>query len=155
MDVTILSCGFVFRILYGGAIDGIEVSDWLFMTVLTMALFFSLGKRRNEIRTNRDGRTRSVLERYPAAFLDKGMYMCLTLGNVFYALWTMDAATEIRYPKFPMIYSFPIVLLITLRYCLLIERESDGDPVEVVLHDRTILALCLIYVLALSASRYL
>ncbi len=155
MDVTILSGGFVFRILYGGAIDGIEISNWLFMTVLTMALFFSLGKRRNEIRTIGDGKTRSVLKQYPVSFLDKGMYMCLTLGNVFYALWTMDVATEVRYPRFPMIYSFPVVLLITLRYCLLIERESDGDPVEVILRDRVILVLCVLYLLMLLASRYL
>ncbi|MBQ3705709.1 MAG: decaprenyl-phosphate phosphoribosyltransferase [Clostridia bacterium] len=155
MDVTILSSGFVFRILYGGAIGGIEISNWLFMTVLTMALFFSLGKRRNEIRMNIGRETRAVLKGYPVSFLDKGMYMCLTLGNVFYALWTMDAATEMRYRSFPMIYSFPIVLLITLRYCLLVERESDGDPVEVILRDKTLLILCAVYVAALFVSRYL
>ncbi len=154
VDVTILSSGFLFRILYGGAINDIPISNWLFLTILTMALFFSLGKRRNELRMNSGTETRSVLKKYPVSFLDKGMYMCLTLGNVFYALWSMDSATEIRYHNFPMIYSFPIVLLITLRYCLLLEGESDGDPIEVVLRDKLLLFLCFLYVIVLFAVRY-
>ena len=53
-----------------------------------------------------------------------------------------------------MVYSFPIVLLITLRYCLLVEGESDGDPVEVVLHDKVLLLFCLIYVVVLFLVLY-
>ena len=154
IDVAILSLGFLLRILYGGEIMSIRISNWLFLTILTMTLFFSFGKRRNELRTSTGTETRAVLKRYPAAFLDKGMYMCLTLGNVFYALWSVDSATEIRYHHFPMVYSFPIVLLITLRYCLLVEGESDGDPVEVVLHDKVLLLFCLIYVVVLFLVLY-
>ncbi len=154
IDVTILSSGFLLRIIYGGIINDIKISNWLFLTILAMALFFSLGKRRNEIMQSNGTETRSVLKRYPIAFLDKSMYMCLTLGNVFYALWSMDNVTEINYHNFPMIYSFPIVLLITLRYCLLIEGESDGDPIEVVMRDKMLLLLCLLYIIVIFIVRY-
>ena len=154
IDVTILSSGFIFRILYGGQINEIQISNWLFLTVLAMALFFSLGKRRNELIMTSGIETRSVLKKYPVSFLDKGMYMCLTLGNVFYALWSMDSVTEARYHHFPMVYSFPIVLLITLRYCYIIEGKSDGDPIEVIIHDKMLLVLSFIYIIALFVFRY-
>jgi hypothetical protein len=35
----------------------------------------------------------------------------------------------------------PLVLLICLRYNLKIEGDSDGDPVEVLLHDKMLLIL--------------
>ncbi|MBQ6970771.1 MAG: hypothetical protein IJP86_00265 [Synergistaceae bacterium] len=44
----------------------------------------ALGKRRNELRMNRN--VRGVLSFYTDSFLDKNMYVCLALANVFYAL---------------------------------------------------------------------
>lgn len=73
------------------------------------------------------------------------MYLCLCLALVFYALWSMDGETASRYGGDGLVYTVPLVLLITLRYCMDVEGDSDGDPVEVLLHDRTLLALCALY----------
>ena len=43
------------------------------------------------------------------------------------------------------LFTVPVVLLITMRYSMDVEGDSDGDPVEVLLHDRLLLVLCLIY----------
>ena len=49
LDVTILASGFLLRVLFGAVLTGTEVSEWLYLTVLSGAFYFSLGKRRTGI----------------------------------------------------------------------------------------------------------
>ena len=153
VDVTILVSGFWIRVLYGALITGIQVSDWLYLTIVMLAFFLALGKRRNELKHNKSGETRDVLKAYPIAFLDKSMYMCLTLAIVFYSLWTMTQKAVLAYGQY-LIYTVPIVMLIIMKYSMDIEGDSDGDPVEVLVHDRFLMVLCLIYLLSMLAILY-
>lgn len=153
VDITILVSGFLIRIYYGAIVTGISISNWLYLTVLAIAFFFAMGKRRNELKSV-GCETRTVLKGYPIGFLEKGMTMCLTLTNVFYALWTTDKTTMESYDRFA-IYTVPIVLLITLKYSINIEGDSDGDPVEVLLHDKVLLVLCIAYLFAMFTILYL
>ena len=155
VDVTILVAGFLIRILYGAVVTGIVISNWLYLTVIALAFYFALGKRRNELKQLGDGQTRKVLKAYPVSFLDKNMGMCLTLANVFYALWSMDEKTISFYNNNYLVFTVPIVLLITMKYSLDIEGDSDGDPVEVLLHDKVLLGLCVVYFTAMFAILYL
>jgi hypothetical protein len=127
----------------------IEVSGWLYLTVISVSFYFSLGKRRNELVRQGDGQTRQVLKYYTKAFLDKNMYMFLGLANVFYALWAMENENK------SVIWTVPLVLLICMRYSLDIEGDSDGDPVEVLVHDKVLIALCLVLGAAMMAILYL
>ena len=153
VDVAILVSGFWIRVLYGALITGIQISDWLYLTIVMLAFFLALGKRRNELKHNKAGETRDVLKAYPIAFLDKSMYMCLTLAIVFYTLWTMTEETVLAYGQY-LIYTVPIVMLIIMKYSMDIEGDSDGDPVEVLVHDHFLMVLCLIYLLSMLAILY-
>lgn len=155
VDVTILVSGFLIRILYGALITEITISNWLYLTVITLSFYLALGKRRNELKQIGDGETRQVLKAYPVSFLDKSMGMCLTLANAFYALWSMDEQTISFYNNEYLIFSVPIVLLITMKYSLDIEAESDGDPVEVLLRDKALLTLCILYLAVMFVILYL
>lgn len=155
VDVTILVAGFLIRILYGAVVTGITISNWLYLTVIAISFYFALGKRRNELKHISAGETRKVLEAYPVSFLDKSMGMCLTLANAFYALWSMDERTIASYNNSYLVFTVPIVLLITMKYSLDIEGDSDGDPVEVLLHDKVLLALCVLYLAVMFAILYL
>lgn len=83
------------------------------------------------------------------------MNMCLTLANVFYALWSMDQVTTSFYHNRFLIFTVPIVLLITLKYSLTIEGASDGDPVEVLLHDKILLMLVILYLAVMLGILYI
>ena len=155
VDVTILVAGFLIRILYGAFVTEITISNWLYLTVIALAFYFALGKRRNELKQIGDGETRQVLKAYPVNYLDKNMGMCMTLANVFYALWSMDENTMLFYNNEYLIFTVPIVLLITMKYSLNIEGESDGDPVEVLLHDKVLLTLCVMYLAIMFVILYL
>ena len=155
VDVTILVAGFLIRVLYGALITDITISNWLYLTVIAVSFYFALGKRRNELKHISSGETRQVLKAYPVNFLEKNMGMCLTLANVFYALWSMDEKTTAFYGNEHIIFTVPVVLLITMKYSLDIENESDGDPVEVLFRDKVLLILCVLYLAIMFVILYL
>ena len=86
LDVVLLVTGFLIRVLYGAAIVSSEVSSWAYLTVITLSFYLGLGKRRNELKKVSKGQTRKVLSFYTYEFLDKFMYLCLSLSIAFYAL---------------------------------------------------------------------
>lgn len=131
-DVTILASGFFLRLLYGAVLTGVSISGWLYLTVISISFYMALGKRRNELRKSGTD-SRAALQFYTPEFLDKNMYMCVCLANVFFSLWAMDAGGK-------MLAAAPMVLLLSMRYSYDIEREeSHGDPVDIILRDRAIL----------------
>ena len=147
IDIAILSSGFVIRVYYGGLITNTEISKWLFLVIITGSLFMGLGKRRNEIEKNSD--TRKVLEYYNYAFLNSNMYVCMALTDVFYALWAVDIYNA------KMTLTIPIFIIILMRYSLDIEGNSDGDPVEVILHDTALQILIVVYVIFICGLIYI
>jgi len=140
LDITILSIGFILRVFFGAALINVVVSDWLYLTVISMSFYLGLGKRRNEIIENSDN-SRTVLSKYNKNFLDKNMYICVALTIVFYSLWCIDNAALIPY----IMWTVPLVMIICMKYSLTIEGVSDGDPVSTLLHDRTLFLLVLLY----------
>ena len=155
LDIAILATGFFVRILYGAIITDISISNWLYLTVITTAFYFALGKRRNELKQNTNANTRPVLRFYSYEFLDKNMYMCLSLTNVFYALWSTDKTTTTFYNNRYLIFTVPLVLLITMKYGLDIEGSASGDPVDTLLQDKVLIFLCLLYSSIMLAILYI
>lgn len=154
VDVTILASGFLLRLLFGAGIVNITVSSWLYLTVLTLSFYLGLGKRRNELLKQSD-ETRKVLKYYNYEFLDKTMYMFMAIAIVFYSLWCVDPITSARIASNKIIWSVPIVIIILLRYSYIVEGDSDGDPAEVLLHDKPLLALGLLYFLFITSLIYI
>lgn len=146
LDVIILASGFVIRVVYGGIVTGIDISKWLYLVIVSGSLFMGLGKRRNELKQQKN--TREVLKYYNESFLDKNMYISLALVIVFYALWTVESINP------AMTWTVPLFMIVLMRYSYNIEGTSDGDPVEVLLHDRALIALTLAYVVLIFALLY-
>lgn len=153
VDIIILVSGFVIRVLFGGTIINVRVSNWLYLTVMSLAFYLALGKRRNEIIKSKKN-TREVLKYYTKEFLDKNMYMCLSLAMVFYSLWTVDSEVINRINN-NIVWTVPVVIIICMRYSMIIEKDSDGDPIEVVLNDKMLLFLIMCYSSLLIGFLYL
>lgn len=148
IDIVILASGFVLRIIYGGLITEVTVSEWLYLVVVSGSIFMGLGKRRNELKRS-GGDTRRVLKYYTESFLDKNMYVCMALVNVFYSLWAINSAEK------GLIWSVPIVIIIMMKYSLDIEGDSDGDPVDVILKDRILMLMVVLYVVYIAVFLYI
>lgn len=150
VDITILASGFVLRALYGGLLLNIDLSNWLFLTVLSGSFYMALGKRRNELIKLEGKETRKVLKYYTKEFLDKNMYMFLSLSIVFYSLWS-TLGVDNRFFKFSSI----LVILILMKYSLNVEQDSLGDPIEVILGDKILIILAFIYAAYCFAVLYI
>jgi len=151
LDVSILVLGFLIRLIFGSVVTGIVISNWLYLTIMGFSFYLGLGKRRNEIR-KQGTNTRKVLKYYSQEFLDKNMYMCLTLTNTFYALWCIDPKINALYPN--LIWTVPLVLLICMKYSMDIESDSHGDPLDTVMKDKTLIILSIIYAVIIFFSIY-
>jgi hypothetical protein len=66
----------------------------------------------------------------------------------------MDKNTMEFYDNQYLIFTVPLVLLITMKYSLTVEGDSDGDPVEVLVHDKVLILLCLLYFAVMFAILY-
>lgn len=144
VDLVILVAGYLIRLFYGSAIVNIDVSSWLYLTVTAISFYLVLGKRRNEM-IEQGNNARVVLKQYNQKFLDKNMYLCLALAIIFYSLWCNDINASATYSARYILWTVPLVMLISMKYGLNIEVGTNGDPVEVILGDKVLIALLLIY----------
>lgn len=153
LDVVLLVSGFVLRVLYGAVISDIKISSWLYLVVISGAFFLGFGKRRNELLIGKK-ESRTVLKYYTKEFLDKNMYCCMTLAITFYSLWCVDR-NVMSTSKIDLLYTVPLLLIIMIRYSMLIEGESDGDPVNTILGDRVLMIIVIVFALFLAACVYI
>lgn len=138
IDVFCLVLGFIARLYYGSIISLIEISKFLYLTVMFASFFLGFGKRRNEL-INLSDKARPILKNYNKNFLDKNMYVALALTVVFYSIWAISQEGIM------FLISIPLFTLIFFKYSLIIEGDSFGDPVDVVLSDKGILAYIILY----------
>ncbi len=152
IDVIILALGFLIRVLYGGAISGIEVSNWLCFTVLTISLYMSLGKRRSELK-NQGECVRRVLRYYNYKAINIFMYIFFVLTLCFYTLWCVKTVLLGQSSIF-LYFTILLVLLVIARYSKDIEGKTDGDPISVLSKDKWLIIGGLVYAFCLFIILY-
>lgn len=151
IDICIIAVGFILRVFYGGEVIGVEISQWLSMVILVLSLYLGLGKRHGEIKTG-SSHTRSVNKYYTKEFLDKNMFVCLTLSIVFYSLWAIEASASYKH----LFWTLPLVILIMMLYSFNVEKPgAEGDPASVLFNDKILLGLVFVYVLLIVGIIYI
>ena len=120
---------------------------------MSVSFYLGLGKRRNEIKKV-GNKSREVLKYYNESFLDKNMYMCLSIAIVFYALWTVDSTNILKFGN-RLVITVPFVILILMKYSLDVENDNLGDPVDVVLSDKILLVMILLYGISMMGIIYI
>lgn len=139
-DCFCIATGFVLRVYAGGGASGESVSDWLFLTVVTMSLFMAFGKRRGELIYVGASDGRDVLRWYDMGFVKGMVFVYAGLSVVFYALWAMNRGSN-------MIFTVPIIIFIVSEYLLIVHsQDSHGDPTTIIFEDKSLLSACGIYV---------
>ena len=152
IDVAILVSGFVLRVYYGGIASNIEISSWLYLMIMFGSFYLGFGKRRNEMKHNN---TRKVLKYYNKEFLDKNMYVSLGLSIISYSLWCVDPLTKLNISSNYLVLTIPLVMMIFQKYSLIIEGDSDGDPIEVILNDKLLIFLIIMYLIIMIFIIYI
>jgi 4-hydroxybenzoate polyprenyltransferase len=153
-EIFIIALGFLLRLIAGSLSTNIEISNWLFLTVLSIALFLATGKRRNEFIhvNNSTNSTRRVLKHYSLNFLDSFMNVFLTMIVIFYSLWTIQV-----HPEFSnnLVWSVPIVLFIVMKYSLILDGDRHGDPTDLLLSNKVLIFSILFFTLYVFGVFYI
>ena len=142
VDVLTVAIGFVLRAVGGALAIQVDISGWLLICTILIALFLALGKRRHEYLTL-DGdaaRHRPILAEYSAALLDQMIAVVTASTVTAYALYTMSPETVAKFHTQLLPATLPFVLYGIFRYLyLLYRRQLGGNPSELFLNDRALL----------------
>ncbi len=149
IDVFIIAGGFVLRILAGAVVIPVAISPWLYCVACFLSLFLALCKRRHELLLLQDQASthRQILKEYSIPMLDQ-MITIVAAGTVMsYSLYTFQGSAG----HDRMSVTIPFVLYGIFRYLYLMYMHMQGgNPEEVLLSDRHILAtvmLCTVCIL--------
>lgn len=157
LDVMAVSSGYVLRVMAGAAAIEVEVSKWLLLCSIFLALFLIFSKRRHEIVLLGDGAAehRAVLGHYSAAFLDQMINVVTASTVVSYALYAVDDHTVQRFGSDALIYTLPLVLYGVFRYLYLIYQRNDiQDPTVALLKDPALIVDVFLWGAAVLAVVY-
>jgi len=143
LDVLIISIGFVLRAIAGvevlrGHVAAIDLSPWLLICTLFLALFMAFGKRRHEIYLLDEKATehRSTLGEYSLDFLDGLIYALMSATVIAYSIYTIWPATVEKFHSRNMVLTIPFVVYGIFRYTFLVtQKKEGGSPSELLLHD--------------------
>jgi 4-hydroxybenzoate polyprenyltransferase len=151
LDVLTVAAGFVLRAVAGAVAVDVEISGWLLICTILLALFLALGKRRHEYRSlARDASLhRPILAEYSEGFLDQMISVVTASTVTAYALYTMSPETVAKFHTRLLPLTLPFVLYGIFRYLyLLYRRDLGGSPSDLVVSDRALLLDALLWMLA-------
>ncbi|MBU0671739.1 MAG: decaprenyl-phosphate phosphoribosyltransferase [Candidatus Margulisbacteria bacterium] len=137
LDVFSIAAGFVLRAIAGVVVIDVELSPWLIICTILLALFIALGKRRHELVTLTEASChRGILEEYTPQLLDQLISVTAGATVVAYALYTLWPETVTKFGTRNLVYSVPFVLYGIFRYLYLIyKKEQGGRPEKILLTD--------------------
>ena len=157
LDVLTVATGFVLRAVAGAVAVDVEISGWLLICTILIALFLALGKRRHEYRSlSRDASAhRPILAEYSESFLDQMISVVTASTVTAYALYTMSPETVAKFHTRLLPLTLPFVLYGIFRYLyLLYRRDLGGNPSDLLVNDRALLFDALLWMLATFAIIY-
>ena len=157
LDVLTVAAGFVLRAVGGAVAVDVEISGWLLICTILLALFLALGKRRHEYRSlARDASLhRPILAEYSESFLDQMISVVTASTVTAYALYTMSPETVAKFHTRLLPLTLPFVLYGIFRYLyLLYRRDLGGSPSDLVVNDRALLLDALLWMLTTFAIIY-
>lgn len=142
VDVMSIAIGFVIRAAAGAAAIRVEISPWLLVCTIFLALFLALSKRRHELLLleARAGDHRASLVHYSPYLLDQMIAVVTASTVISYCLYTMWAETVAKFGTHNLVYTTPFVIFGIFRYLYLVhEREQGGAPEKIPLTDSPML----------------
>lgn len=167
LDILAIAGGFILRVFAGETATGFHIDIWLFLTVISGALFIAIGKRRSEL-TLLSGwngtipaKTRATLSRYSEKMLDVYLSMFANSTWITYAFYSflqrpptlrrriinifegtdLTLLTERKW----LMLTIPFVIYGVMRYLQLIYEKNEGEsPEKVLLSDKPLMTTAIL-----------
>jgi 4-hydroxybenzoate polyprenyltransferase len=157
IDVLCVSLGFVLRAVAGAVSIAVQISDWLLVCTLLLALFLALAKRRHELTSLTTAATghRKILAEYSPYLLDQMISVVTASCLTAYAFYTMAPDTVQKYRTEKLAWTIPFVLYGIFRYLYLVhQKEQGGSPTDILVTDRPLLVNVFLWAAAIVVIVY-
>lgn len=138
IDILAIAAGFVLRALAGGIATDIYLSRWFVIVTACCAIFLVAAKRYAELRGRPNGApTRATLARYSGGMLRLTLTAAALVAGVAYTAWAFTRPSHLLWYGLSIA---PFVMWL-VRYASLLGTGTGEAPEELILHDRTLIAL--------------
>jgi 4-hydroxybenzoate polyprenyltransferase len=157
IDVLTIAVGFVLRAVGGAMAVDVEISHWLLVCTVLLALFIALSKRRHELVLLADGAMshRPILGEYSPYLLDQMISVVTASTLVAYVFYTISPETELKFGTPWLGLTIPFPLYGIFRYLYLVHRrEGGGSPADLLLTDRPLLVCVALWTLVVALIIY-
>jgi 4-hydroxybenzoate polyprenyltransferase len=157
IDVLTIAIGFVLRAVAGAVAVNVEISHWLLVCTILLALFIALAKRRHEIVLLAGGAAnhRPILGEYTPYLLDQMIGVVTASTLISYVFYTISPETQAKFGTPWLGLTIPFPLYGIFRYLYLVhQREGGGSPADLLLTDRPLLACVALWALAVALIIY-
>ena len=151
LDILTVAVGFVLRAIAGAVVLNVEVSPWLMICTLLLALLILMGKRRHELLIlGKEAYThRFILKEYSLRFLDQLIAVVTSSSVITYSLYTYSPDTVRRLGTDMMPLTIPFVLYGIFRYLYLTyQRNLGGAPEKLFINDKALMVNNFLWVMA-------
>ena len=142
LDLFIVAFGFLLRIYSGGAIAGIEITDWLAVMILLLALFLVTAKRRDDlvIHSATGETVRKASSSYNLEFINSIITLLSAVIIVAYIMYTISPTVVKNFGSKHLFMTTVFVIAGIMRYLQITFVEQDsGSPTSILYKDKFIL----------------
>lgn len=146
LDVLFVALGYVLRAVAGAMVIDVEISSWLLLCTLLLALFLVLSKRRTEIVTLGENaiKHRKILVHYPVSLLNQMIAIVTSACIVSYCLYTLAPETVTKFNTRNLIFTVPFVIYGVFRYLYITYSKLKADVPEKIMLTDVPLQICLV-----------
>jgi len=159
LDVSVISFGFVLRVLAGGSLSAVVVSHWLIIMIYLLSMFLALAKRREDLLLINNGAVDPSVRRsvngYNIEFMQAALVSMATVMVVCYIMYiTSSEVKERLHSEYAYFNSFFVVAGV-LKYLQIIFTDSKAaSPTEVMLSNRFIQVCVLLWIFSFIIMLY-
>ncbi|MBI2326898.1 UbiA prenyltransferase family protein [Candidatus Curtissbacteria bacterium] len=176
VDVMAIASGFLLRVYAGASLIDAHVTVWFILTVVSLALFLAIGKRRSE-RTllmaseEKTLGTRRILHHYPETLLDSLTIMFATASWLSYTMFTFLQPPPSAGPQVLVLFgdylprtflaskwlmiTVPFVIYGVMRYLYVIYEKKEGEsPERILLSDIPLLTSVILWMVLVFVIIY-
>lgn len=141
IDVMIISIGFVLRVVVGGIVTNIYLSEWIIIMTFLLALFLAFAKRRDDVvlYQNTGVVPRRNTNRYNLDFINQVLSVISAVTIIAYIMYTLSSDVMERFNSRYVYFTSIFVIAGIIRYLqITIVELKSSNPTEILFHDRFI-----------------
>jgi len=159
IEMAALTTGFVLRAIAGGVACSVPLSNWFLIVASFGSLFMVGGKRYSEYQTLGEDRSghRAALGQYTLSYLRYVRSVSSAVAMAGYCLWAFEKAGPQGHPASGSIWfqlSIAPFVVALLRYSLILESGGGGAPEDVIIGDRMLQGLGIIWLALFALGVY-